>query len=116
MQWPLVLRKMNGLTKYRVVCFFVIYRRVKEARGTNPAKMLNHDELVFNSVVVCPICTYACIKQLRNVSRVERCECLFHSSSCLLPLVGVGVEGPSRGDAVEGWKIMGCSAGRTTFF
>ena len=28
---------------------------------------------------------------------------------------GVGVEGPSRGDPVKGWIILGCSVRRTTF-
>ena len=31
-------------------------------------------------------------------------------------LCGVGVEGPSRGDPVKGWKMMGCSVRSDNLF
>ena len=35
---------------------------------------------------------------------------------CFVKYLGVGVEGPSRGDPVKGWKMMGCSVRSDNLF
>ena len=47
--------------------------------------------------------------------------CVYNCMLCVQDIcnrigTGVGVEGPSRGDPVKGWKMMGCSVRSDNLF